>query len=158
MDRRCRVPLRIPIYCGNTRATFWVARQLVAHEGRVITPAQFEQECGMAEAKKWRTSLKILLERRAVDMRRGNPSKDVEGRRNHQVLWTNFSNVLTLGEVLEMVHTDTSGATLAHATRTDTSEKRAVKNGAWKLLEGTSRWRTAGYSATWLGKRNSVFK
>ena len=154
VDRRCRVPLRIPIYCGNTRATFWVARQLVAHEGRVITPAQFEQECGMAEAKKWRTSLKILQERRAVDMRRGNPSKDVEGRRNHQVLWTNFSNVLTLGEVLEMVHTDTSGATLA----LDPSVKKAVKNGAWKLLEGTSRWRTAGYSATWLGKRNSVFK
>ena len=125
----------------------------MAHEGRVITPAQFEQDCGMAQAK-WRSSLKILLERRAVDMRRGNPSKDVEGRRNHKVLWTNFSPVLTLGEVLEMVHTDTSGATLA----LDPSAKKAVKNGAWKLLEGTSRWRTAGYSATWLGKRKSVFK
>ena len=58
-DKRCHLPPRMQVLCNGRRGTFLLGRQLVSHEGEVMSPSGFEKRCGLVGFKKWRQSIRV---------------------------------------------------------------------------------------------------
>jgi hypothetical protein len=52
----------IPVICNGRRGTFITRTQCVEYGGNIVTATKFEQICGRADAKKWKTSLWLMDE------------------------------------------------------------------------------------------------